>query len=105
MVHAGTGSPILGTYATAVLIIKLKMIANPCEVILLTSQSLILINRLFYNGQSNLFKIKFVYVESLWIASSKNIYFLSNASVYLKCNSLMFIFFSMLQKKRILYSD
>ena len=33
MVHAGTGSPILGTYATGVVIIKLKMIANPCEVI------------------------------------------------------------------------
>ena len=27
------GSSILGTYATAVVIIKLKMIANPCEVI------------------------------------------------------------------------
>ena len=33
MVHATTGSPILGTYTTAVVIIKLKMIANPCEVI------------------------------------------------------------------------
>ena len=33
MVHAGTISPILGTYVTAVVIIKLKMIANSCEVI------------------------------------------------------------------------
>ena len=33
MAHAETGSLILGTYATAVVIIKLKMIANPCEVI------------------------------------------------------------------------
>ena len=31
--NARTGSPILGTYATAVVILKLKMIANPCEVI------------------------------------------------------------------------
>ena len=51
MMHAGTGSPILGTYDTAVVIIKLNMIANPREVIaeagmwwkyiLLTSQSLL----------------------------------------------------------------
>ena len=50
MVHAEMGSSILGTYATAVVMIKLKMIVNPCEVIaeaemrrkyiLLTSQSL-----------------------------------------------------------------
>ena len=38
--HAGTGSPILDTYATAVVIIKLKIIANPCEVIVEPNQKL-----------------------------------------------------------------
>ena len=33
MVHAETESPIVGTYATVVVIIKLKIIANPSEVI------------------------------------------------------------------------
>ena len=34
MLHAGTRCLILGTYATAVIIIQLKSTANPCEVIL-----------------------------------------------------------------------
>ena len=33
MRYAGTGYPILGTYVTAVVIIKLKRTANPCEVV------------------------------------------------------------------------